>query len=131
MLKFELSGPEFEKEGTLFKFKRVTFNQVYAWDLQNSIMDDMSEKRQKEFQARSEKKESNWTYFTKKEQAELLKATPKFCIDFCIDVENLDSEIPYKEFSEDQKLLFWDVISEHNDFSDWLLKYKSGAEKKS
>jgi len=130
MIQFDISGPVFEKDGTSFHFKRVTFNSIHVYNLKNSIFNDMSKERQKEFEDRAKRKEKNWDHYTPTEKAELVDSPPRFCLDFCEKIVDLDSEVPYEKFNEDQKITFWQFMLEDEEFVGWLVKYKLGSEKK-
>lgn len=135
-LKFDLSGPVFEEDGTELEFKRVSQSQVLSWEIKNSVLKDRTPEEKKEFADRAKKKISNWDYYSDSEKANLFNLTSIFCLDHLVSIKNLldenGTEIDFDSLPESTKMRFFDDLVESSDtFSEWLSKYKAGSEKKS
>jgi hypothetical protein len=70
--------------------------------------------------------------YTLEEQELSLKQMPLFCVEFIVDVDNIElGGQTFKSLDKDQKLmLFEELYQENADFSAFVLSYKNGAKKK-
>lgn len=132
---FEPKGPELKIDETTFKFKRVSQAELNAWNLKNNPFKDRSEPEKRRIQALIQEGKISDVDYTEEEIERSLNQLPRFAVDFCTDVKPIKSpdgsEIEYSSLSQDQKLiLFEELYSESEDFSDFLLAYKAGVKKK-
>lgn len=135
MLKFEPRGPELEIEGTKFLFKRASQHDLNKWNLENNPFKNRSKEEKFQIQKLINNKKVEKIEYTDEEINESIAQMPKFALDFCENVlglENGEGEaLEFNELSEDMKLiLFEELYNENENFSDFLISYKSGTKKK-
>ena len=131
-LKFEPRGPELDIEGTIFKFKRVSGSELMTWSAKNNPFKNRPPAERKELIEKIIAGEVKFEDYTLEEQELSLQQMPLFCVDFIVDVDNIDlGGQTFKALDKQQKLmLFEELYQENADFSAFVLSYKNGAKKK-
>jgi len=134
-ISFEPKGPVYTQDGTEIEFKRVTQADLNKFNLDNNPFKNRTKEEREHIYQLIRDGEIGKIEYTPEENQISLKQMPMFCLEFVVDVRNLNdtavNPIDFKNLDNEMKLIFFDELYfSSDDFRDFVNAVKSGSKKK-